>query len=149
MEHAVFTHPAFGKVFAYEVDGYGGRIFMDDANLPSLLSLPLLGFVTPSSDASLREIYSNTRNMVLSHYNPYYLSGPQFSGIGGPHIGLTHAWPMSMLVRAMTSDNDTEIQECLDKVKRVSKLGLINESVNVNYNSDTTRKFTDLAMDKR
>jgi uncharacterized protein len=141
MKHAVFTHPLFGKVFAYEVDGYGGRIFMDDANLPSLLSLPLLGFI-PSTDSTLREIYSNTRKMILSPQgNPYYLSGSFFSGIGGPHIGLTHAWPMSQLVRAMTSDNDTEILESLDLVKRASKLGLINESVNVNYDSDPTRKF--------
>lgn len=31
--------------FLYEVDGFGNGYFMDDANLPSLLGLPLFGFI--------------------------------------------------------------------------------------------------------
>ena len=100
---------------------------MDDANIPSLLSLPLLGFVDKSD-----RIYQNTRRMVLSpEHNPYYLAGPHFHGIGGPHIGLRNAWPMSLLVQAMTSNNDTEIMDCINAVKNVSVFGVINESVNV------------------
>ncbi|EXJ78872.1 hypothetical protein A1O1_09274 [Capronia coronata CBS 617.96] len=126
-KHAVVKHPEFGEVFAYEVDGYGSHLLMDDANVPSLLSLPLFGFVDASDP-----IYQNTRRMVLSrHGNPYYLSGSKFQGIGGPHIGLRNAWPMSVLVQAMTSNSDTEIMECLDRVKNVSVFGLINESVDV------------------
>ena len=125
-EHAVISHPKYGKVFAYEVDGYGSHLLMDDANVPSLLSLPMLGFVDASD-----EIYKNTRRMILSRANPYYLSGKKFSGIGGPHIGLRNAWPMSVLIQAATSDNDEEISECLDRVKNISILGLINESVDV------------------
>ena len=80
--------------------------------------------------------------MILSQEgNPYYLTGPAFRGIGGPHIGLTHAWPMSVLVQAMTSNDDDEIEMCLGMVKNVSMMGLINESVNVMYQMDTTRKF--------
>jgi len=130
--HAVITHPTFGQVFAYETDGYGSTILMDDANIPSLLSLPLLGFI----DAN-HEIYKNTRAMVLStRGNPYFLTGPAFTGIGGPHIGLTNAWPMSVLVQAMTSNNDSEIFECLERVKNVSVFGLINESVDVRVGVD-------------
>ncbi|RMD41362.1 hypothetical protein DV735_g3764, partial [Chaetothyriales sp. CBS 134920] len=126
-DHAVVDHPVHGRVFAYEVDGYGGRLLMDDANMPSLLSLPLLGFVDASD-----EIYQNTRRMVLSPSNPYYLSGRRFAGIGGPHVGVRNAWPMSVLVQAMTAaNNDSEILECLERVKNVSIFGLINESVNV------------------
>ncbi|EXJ84028.1 hypothetical protein A1O3_04695 [Capronia epimyces CBS 606.96] len=126
-KHAVTTHPEFGEVFAYEVDGYGSHLLIDDANVPSLLSLPLLGFVDASDP-----IYQNTRRMILSQRgNPYFLSGSKFRGIGGPHIGLRNAWPMSVLVQAMTSTSDTEILQCLDRVKNVSLLGLINESVDV------------------
>jgi uncharacterized protein len=136
-EHGVIDHPKWGRVFAYEVDGYGSRLLMDDANIPSLLSLPMLGFVDATD-----EVYMNTRKMILSQEgNPYYLTGIAFGGIGGPHIGLTHAWPMSVLVQAMTSDNDEEIEMCVDMVKNVSAMGLINESVNVQYHYDTTRKY--------
>ncbi|KAI1608227.1 hypothetical protein EDD37DRAFT_583399 [Exophiala viscosa] len=126
-KHAVITHPEFGEVFAYEVDGYGSHLLMDDANIPSLLSLPLLGFVDASD-----KIYQNTRRMILTQRgNPYFLTGTKFSGIGGPHIGLRNAWPMSVLVQAMTSTDDAEIVECLDRVKKVSIFGLINESLDV------------------
>lgn len=98
---------------------------MDDANLPSLLSLPLLGFVEKSDP-----VYVNTRKMTLSrHGNPYFLSGSEFEGIGGPHIGLRHAWPMSVIVQIMTSDNDTEILHCLNMLKKsTGGLGLMHES---------------------
>lgn len=136
-EHGVVDTAAWGRVFAYEVDGYGSRILMDDANLPSLLALPLLGFVDRDD-----EVYQNTRRMILSRQgNPYYLSGRYFRGIGGPHIGLQHAWPMSLLVQAMTSDNDEEIRSCLQRVRNVSALGLINESVNVGLRRDVTRSW--------
>lgn len=137
LEHGVVTHKQWGRVFAYEVDGYGSAILMDDANLPSLLALPLLGFC-PVDDP----IYQATREMILSKSgNPYYLSGHSFHGIGGPHIGPTHAWPMSLLVQAMTSDDDAEIAGCLDLVKKASALGLIHESVNVNSVRDYTRSW--------
>ena len=129
--HAVVDHPTFGKVFAYETDGYSSHLLMDDANVPSLLSLPLLAFVNSSSPEEEWEIYQNTRRMILSPSNPYYLQGQAFSGIGGPHIGLRNAWPMSVLVQAATSDDDREIMDCLERVKNVSVFGLINESVDV------------------
>lgn len=125
--HAVITHPTFGQVLAYEIDGYGSHLLMDDANIPSLLSLPLLGFLDVSSD-----LYQNTRRMVLSSQgNPYFLSGTAFKGIGGPHIGLRNAWPMAVLVQAMTSTDPEEITWCLEMVKNVSLMGLVNESVDV------------------
>jgi len=137
MEHGVVTHKKYGEVFAFEVDGYGSHILMDDANLPSLLALPLLGFVDASN-----EIYKNTRRMILEKSgNPYYLTGDEFNGIGGPHVGLQSAWPMSVLVQAMTSDDDEEIKKCLGAVKNVSMNGLIHESVNVDYAKSYTRSW--------
>ncbi|EED12850.1 DUF1237 domain protein [Talaromyces stipitatus ATCC 10500] len=136
-EHGVFEHPTYGKVFAFEVDGYGGRNVMDDANIPSLLALPYLGFLDVND-----ETYQNTRKMVLSaDGNPYYLSGSAFHGIGGPHEGLTTAWPMSLLVQAQTTDNDTEIMDCINLVINSSRLGLIHESINVNNITDYTRPW--------
>ncbi|KAI5286917.1 hypothetical protein KEM54_006402 [Ascosphaera aggregata] len=136
-EHGVFEHKKYGKVFAFEVDGYGSAAFMDDANLPSLLSLPLLGFVDKDN-----EVYKNTRKMILSQDgNPYYLTGSAFNGIGGPHIGVENAWPMSVMVAARTSDSDAEITEALNMVRDSSRLGLVHESVNVNNVNKYTRPW--------
>lgn len=79
--HGVVNHAKYGDVFAFEVDGYGSRLLMDDANIPSLLSLPLLGFVDQNNTT-----YKNTRKMILEKSgNPYYLVGSALKGIGGPH----------------------------------------------------------------
>ncbi|KAH8912563.1 hypothetical protein BR93DRAFT_963723 [Coniochaeta sp. PMI_546] len=136
-EYGVVKHRKYGEVFAYEVDGYGSHILMDDANYPSLLALPLMGFVARDDPT-----YRNTRKMLLEKAsNPYYLTGREFRGIGGPHIGLQNAWPMSLLIQAQTSDNDTEIEECLNLVLSVSHLGLIHESVDVNTAVSYTRSW--------
>lgn len=88
-----------GKVFAFEVDGFGSAYFMDDANIPSLLSLPYLGYVDKNDP-----IYKNTRKFVLSEYNPYFFKGEAGEGIGGPHVGPGYIWPMSIIMRVYTSD---------------------------------------------
>ncbi|VEU24365.1 DEKNAAC105683 [Brettanomyces naardenensis] len=135
MKHGVVESGKYGKVFAYEVDGFASFNMMDDANIPSLLSLPDLGFIS-STDPT----YQNTRKMVLSRDNPYYLKGSYFEGIGGPHIGLANAWPMSLLVQIRTSDDDIEIARLLELVKgSTCGLGLMHESVQVNSPS---RRFT-------
>ncbi|KAK7742518.1 hypothetical protein SLS63_000082 [Diaporthe eres] len=117
-DHGVVQHAKFGRVFAYEVDGYGSHILMDDANYPSLLALPLMGFVPPDD-----EVYQNTRKMLLSRAsNPYYLEGQEFRGIG-----------------AQTTDDDVEIMGCLNHVLKTAKLGLIHESIDVNSGYAYTR----------
>lgn len=128
-KYGVIDHPKWGKVYAYEVDGYGGCIFMDDANIPSLLSFPDFGFTTLDDP-----IYQNTRKMILSKEgNPYFLKGSRFQGIGGPHIGIVNAWPMSLLLRMRTTDDDAEIEAALNQIMdSTGGLGLMHESVNVN-----------------
>lgn len=139
-EHGVVTHPKYGRVYAYEVDGYGGSVFMDDANIPSLLSIPDLGY-KPIDD----EVYQNTRRMVLDRRsNPYYLEGRHFAGIGGPHIGVQNAWPMSLLMMIRTTDDDDEIIRNLEVLKDTTAgLGLMHESVHVNLPNgrDYTRSW--------
>jgi meiotically up-regulated gene 157 (Mug157) protein len=126
-----------GNPLPYEIDGYGGEYFMDDANVPSLLSLPVLGFVAPSNKA-----YTSTRNLVLSSSNPFYYSGTAANGIGGPHVGTNFTWPMSIIMRAMTSTNEEEIRNCLDMLlKNTAGTGLMHESFNVNNGNDYTRSW--------
>ncbi|RDA85164.1 hypothetical protein CP532_1580 [Ophiocordyceps camponoti-leonardi (nom. inval.)] len=137
LEHGVVKHKKYGKVFAYEVDGYGSSILMDDANFPSLLALPIMGFCDAKDS-----VYQSTRKMILDRQgNPYFLSGKEFQGIGGPHIGLRNAWPMSVLMQAQTSDNDDEIKKCLDLVLKSSRLGLVHESVDVDHVRQYTRSW--------
>jgi meiotically up-regulated gene 157 (Mug157) protein len=82
-QYAVFDQPEFGPVYAYEVDGLGNAVFMDDANVPSLLSLPYLGCVKADDP-----IYQNTRRMLLSPANPYILRGDVRPGHRQPpHAG--------------------------------------------------------------
>ncbi|PPJ50767.1 hypothetical protein CBER1_07479 [Cercospora berteroae] len=136
-EHGVVQHKKWGSVFAFEVDGYGSSLLMDDANVPSLLALPYLGFVKKEE-----QTYQNTRKMILSKEgNPYFLQGKALKGIGGPHVGLHNAWPMALLIQAMTSDDDEEISELLEAVKKASPLGLVHESVNVEKIKDYTRSW--------
>lgn len=136
-KHGVVDHKIYGKVFAYEVDGYGSALFIDDANLPSLLSLPILGFVDKNDPT-----YQRTRKMIMSNKgNPYFIKGPNFEGIGGPHIGIHNPWPMSRLVAMRSTDDIDEIRGHLKSVMLTAKeTGLVHESVNVQTN-DFTRPW--------
>ena len=107
-KYAVVEHPEFGKIYAYEVDGFGSQFLMDDANVPSLLAMSYLDDV-PSDDP----IYRNTRRFVWSSSNPYFFKGAAGEGIGGPHIMSEVIWPMSIMMKAFTSDDDAEIRDCI------------------------------------
>eukprot|EP00823_Brevimastigomonas_motovehiculus_P007246 TRINITY_DN6251_c0_g1_i1.p1 TRINITY_DN6251_c0_g1~~TRINITY_DN6251_c0_g1_i1.p1 ORF type:complete len:510 (+),score=123.57 TRINITY_DN6251_c0_g1_i1:28-1557(+) len=121
-------------ILAYEVDGFGGRNLMDDANIPSLLSLPYLGYLSKSDP-----LYLRTRAFVWSMQNPYYFEGAAGKGIGGPHVGIGWIWPMSIIMRALTSSDDGEIMECLSILKGCAeKAGLMHES----FWKDDSTKFT-------
>jgi len=104
-QYAIVEHPKYGKVYAFEVDGFGNAYFMDDANVPSLLAMPYLDIIDRHDP-----VYRNTRKLVLSEDNPYFFKGTAGEGIGGPHIGYDMIWPMSIIMRAQTSTSDEEIK---------------------------------------
>ncbi|KAL7414885.1 Six-hairpin glycosidase-like protein [Mrakia frigida] len=138
-EWGVEERKGWGTVFAYEVDGFGGRVFMDDANVPSLLSLPYLGFLDASDP-----VYQNTRKMLMNQDgNPYFSKGEAFFGIGGPHEeGLLHPWPMSLVSFIITSTSDDEIMSHLEWIKNsTTGLGLIHESINIHSVENYTRPW--------
>lgn len=112
-KYAIVDHEKYGKIYAFEVDGFGGKLLMDDSNVPSLLSLPYLDAVD-ANDA----IYKNTRKFVLSEDNPFFFKGTAAEGIGGPHVGMNYIWPMSITMRGLTSKDPTEIKECITMLKK-------------------------------
>jgi meiotically up-regulated gene 157 (Mug157) protein len=134
--HATVTHPKYGKIYAFEVDGFGSSNIMDDANIPSLLSAPYQGYpVDP-------ETYANTRSLILSASNSYFMRGPVINAIGGPHQGPGMAWPMASIMRILTTDDDAEIVNELGQiVSSTDGLGLIHESIYSFNQSRYTRQW--------
>ncbi len=136
-EFAVVDHNVYGKIFAYEIDGFGNKLFMDDANIPSLLSLPYLGCCDIND-----EIYQNTRRFIFSKNNPYYFEGKAGKGIGSPHTLVDRIWPISITMKALTSTNDIEIIQCLKLLKSShAGTGFMHESFHKDNAGDFTRKW--------
>jgi meiotically up-regulated gene 157 (Mug157) protein len=136
-DNAVVEHPKRGRVYAYEVDGFGNALFMDDANVPSLLALPYLGAVDTSDP-----LYQATRRLILSEDNPYFFKGTAGEGIGGPHVGLDMIWPLGITMRALTSTDDDEIAFCLRMLKEThGGTGFMHESFHKDDPSNFTRSW--------
>ncbi|WP_156306936.1 glycoside hydrolase family 125 protein [Sphingobacterium endophyticum] len=133
-KYGIIDHPTHGRVYAFEVDGFGSYLMMDDANVPSLLALPYLGAVDIND-----EVYQRTRNFILSEDNPFFFKGKFAEGIGGPHIGRDMIWPMSIIMRANTSNDDAEIRKCVQTLKNThGGTGFMHES----FHKDDPKKFT-------
>lgn len=136
-KEGMIQHPRFGKIIAFEVNGYGSFHFMDDANVPSLLSLPYLGAVKPNDP-----LYLNTRKLVLSENNPFFYKGKAGEGIGGPHTGADTIWPMSIILRAITSVDEKEIKHCVTNlIATHAGTGFMHESFHKDDASRFTRKW--------
>ena len=124
-------------VWAYEADGYGNQLFMDDANTPSLTSLAYLG-VCANNDP----LFRRTRAAAWSERNPYFFRGASWAGIGSPHTGLRMIWPMSHLMRALTSQDDAEIVGCLRAIRAThAGTGFIHEAVDQDNPAQYTRSW--------
>ncbi|CAD8065174.1 unnamed protein product [Paramecium sonneborni] len=108
IKDAIYKYGIKDGAFVYEVDGMGKQVFMDDSNQPSLLSLPIYGFIEIDDP-----LYQATRKKALSSSNPYYYEGTAAKGIGGPHIGTNYNWPMAIITQGLTTNNKQELRECL------------------------------------
>jgi meiotically up-regulated gene 157 (Mug157) protein len=126
--------PKYGEVYAYEVDGLGNYKLMDDANIPSLLSAPYLGYIK-----STDPIYRNTRRLILSSENPNFNSGAVGEGIGSEHTPKGTIWPLALLMQGLTATTQQERVTMLDELL-ASDPGdhVLHES----FNPDDPKKFT-------
>ncbi|UUX35273.1 glycoside hydrolase family 125 protein [Fundicoccus culcitae] len=122
------------KIFAYEVDGLGNQLLMDDSNMPSLLSIPLLSDLDENN-----EIYLNTRSFILSKSNPYFFEGSKASGVGSPHTPDNHIWPLSIAVEGLTtSDRDFK----LNQIKKIASNDNDTLQVHESFHKDDASQYT-------
>ena len=130
-------HPKYGKIYAYETDGFGNYNLMDDANSPSLRAIPYLGYRSAEDP-----IYQNTRRFVLSEDNPYYYSGKAARGIGSPHTPPRYIWHIGLSMQILTSTDPQEKQECLDTIARThAGTNFMHEGFDVDDPSKFTRPW--------
>lgn len=134
----IVNHPEFGPVYAYEVDGFGSTCIMDDPNLPSLLSLPYLGYCAVSDP-----VYQNTRKLVLSHWNSFFAHGKVACGITSAHVGVCDRfWPLATITQALTTQDRSEIDSCLTILKNThAGTYFIHESIHVDDPHHFTRHW--------
>jgi len=127
------------EVYCYEVDGLGNCSLMDDANVPSLLSLP---YVDPSAMVFNETIYKATRKFILSKNNPWFFEGPAGAGIGSPHTGTGKVWPLALVMQAMTAETPQEKDRVMHNLTFTDSLReSLTESFSVANSTDITRKW--------
>ncbi len=137
LDYAVVNHPKYGEMYAYETDGFGNYNLMDDANSPSLLSLPYLGYCSKEDNT-----YTNTRKFILSSDNPYYAKGEFARGVGSPHTAKGYVWHIGIIMQALTSTDVNEIKECLDMLSIThDHTNYMHEAFNPNNPSEYTRPW--------
>ncbi len=151
-DYGIVYSPKYGYIYAYEVDGLGHANLMDDANVPSLLSIPYLGYA-PAADP----IYLNTRKFVLSADDPYYFAGKVAQGVGSPHTPAGYIWPLGLVIEGLTSTDPSEVSTVLTQL-RASDTGdhLLHESFSVDDPTKFTRSnfgwpcslFSELVLDR-
>ncbi|GAB10986.1 hypothetical protein GOARA_063_01850 [Gordonia araii NBRC 100433] len=136
-EHGVVEHPRHGEIWAYEVDGLGGVLLADDANMPSLLSLPLVAGVS-----AVDPRYRRTRGFVLSPDNPYFYAGTTAAGPGSPHTPVDHVWPIALAVAGLTTPDRAESLAALRTIAATTAgTGHVHESFHVDDDSRYTRDW--------
>ena len=126
----------FGRIYAYEVDGRGHANVMDDANIPSLLSIPYFGYLPKTNS-----LYLATRKFALSDRNPYFYRGKYAQGIGSPHTPHGYIWPLALCVQALTATDDAEVNRVFGWIA-VSDVGdhRLHESFNADWPESYTRE---------
>jgi len=136
-EFAVCDHPEFGRIYAYECDGMGRVVWMDDANVPSLLSIPYLGYASADDP-----VYRNTRKFVLSRHNPYYYEGSAARGIGSPHTPPGYVWHIAIAMEGLTADDpESKRRQLRLMVDTDGGTGMMHEGFDANDPKRFTRAW--------
>ena len=136
-EYGIFEHEKYGKIYKFEVDGLGNFTLMDDANSPSLLGAPYIGYCSNQD-----QIYINTRKFILSNENPFYYSGSLLSGVGSPHTPKGNVWPIALIIQGLTSNDKNEIERLLNDLSHShANTYFMHESINCNEQEKFTRKW--------
>ena len=137
MSYGIVDHPKYGKIYAYETDGFGNYNLMDDANSPSLLAIPYLGFCDRED-----ELYQNTRKFILSSDNPYYYEGKVAKGMGSPHTPKGYVWHIGIVMQALTSGDRNEILSCLEMLSAThAGTNFMHEGFNPDEPGEYTRPW--------
>ena len=135
--YSIVQHPRFGPIYAYEVDGYGNVHLMDDANVPSLLSMPYLGYCAADDP-----VYRNTRAFILSDENPYFYRGQHAQGVGSPHTPAGYIWHIGLIMQALTATNAAEREHLIEQIAATTGgLGFMHESFDPNDPTQFTRSW--------
>ncbi len=108
-QYGTINHPDYGQIYAYEVDGFGNYLLMDDANVPSLLSIPYLGYAAWDDP-----VYQNTRRFILSKDNPCFYTGKFAKGIGSPHTPDGYIWPIGLAMQGLTAASADEMDQMIE-----------------------------------
>jgi uncharacterized protein len=137
LDYGMIEHPKYGKIYAYETDGFGNYNLMDDANSPSLLAMPYLGYCKKDDP-----LYQNTRNFILSTDNPYYSAGRYAKGVGSPHTAPGYVWHIGITMQALTSNDKQEIMECLKMLAAThDNTNFMHESFNPDNPAEYSRPW--------
>ncbi len=133
-EYGILDNPKWGKIYAYECDGFGHTLLMDDAGIPSQVSIPYFSTALDGDPVAL-----NTRRYALGTENPWYFQGTAAEGVGSVHTGKDKVWPLGLMMRVITSHDDAEIVACLGMLKNsTAGTGFMHES----FNKDDPTKFS-------
>jgi meiotically up-regulated gene 157 (Mug157) protein len=138
-EYAIIDHKVFGKMYAFEVDGYGSHLLLEESTIPNLMSLPYVGACEINDP-----VYQNTRRWLLSEWNPKFVKGEFTEGIGSTHYfePPKRIWPLSTISRALTTNNEKEIKFCVEQIKQSNAgTGFIHESYIPDHPEDFTRPW--------
>ncbi len=136
-KYCIVKHEKYGEIYACETDGRGNYCMIDDANIPSLLSIPYIGYA--SADDPL---YRNTRKFLLSRDNPFYFEGKHAKGIGSRHTPENFVWHMALVMQGLTSTDEKEIREILETIVNTdADTGYLHEGFDVNDPHNFTREW--------
>lgn len=140
-KYGVVNNKNYGKIYAYETNGFHQHLLLDDANIPSLLSAQYLGFKTPYDPTN--DLIRSTRQFILSKDNPCFYRGRYASGIGSQHTPQDFVWPMAIIMEGLTMAVNSKTIEDLDYVwQRLETSHNDTFSMHESFNANNPKEYT-------